>query len=98
MSRIKYDFEKLKDPQVLSDFQAITGGRFGPFLLENVTPDNFALQFEKSVEEVVIKHLGKKKRIEKPWITAEVSKCDERRSSNNSDSTMTSLLKVPRSK
>ena len=52
ITRIKYDLEKLKDPQVLKDFQATIGGRFAPLLLlQEKSPDDLATQFEKSVQE-----------------------------------------------
>ena len=32
-TRLKFDLEKLKDPNVLESFQAMTGGRFAPLTI-----------------------------------------------------------------
>ena len=32
-TRLKFDLEKLKDPNVLKTFQAMIGGRFAPFTI-----------------------------------------------------------------
>ena len=32
-TRLKFDLEKLKDPNVLETFQAMTGGRFAPLTI-----------------------------------------------------------------
>ncbi len=79
--RIKYDVDKLKDPQVLSDFQATIGGKFGPLLLmEDINSNNLTTKFEEVVTNAAVKHLGKKRKIKKPWINEEVlEKCDKRR-------------------
>ena len=81
ITRIKYYLEKLKDPKVLKDFQATIGGRFAPLLLlQEKSPDDLATQFEKSVQQAASKHLGKKRNVKKPWITADVlMKCDKRK-------------------
>ena len=61
ITRITYDLEKLRDPQVLKDFQATIGGKIAPLLLlQEKSPNDLAMQFENSVQEVASKHLGKK--------------------------------------
>ena len=34
-TRLKFDLEKLKDPNVLETFQAMIGGKFAPFTIMN---------------------------------------------------------------
>ena len=35
-TRLKFDLEKLKDPNVLETFQAMIGGKFAPLIIINV--------------------------------------------------------------
>ncbi|GFO03048.1 craniofacial development protein 2-like [Plakobranchus ocellatus] len=61
--RIKFDVDKLKDPNILTTFQANIGGRFAPLLaLENdqdLTPDDLAETFNETLTEKASKLLGK---------------------------------------
>jgi len=80
-TRIRYDLDKLKNPQILEEFQVTIGGKFGPLLLhENDSVNNLTTKFEQVVTGAALEHLGKKKKVKKPWINEEIlQKCDDRR-------------------
>lgn len=77
--RVKFDVARLNDPTVCTAFQSALGGRFAPLLtmpdLEDVVEG-----FNEVMVETAHSILGKKRKINKPWISAEVlDMCDERR-------------------
>ena len=80
-TRLKFDLEKLKDPNVLETFQAIIGWRFAPLTIisnEDTDTDSMITTFNTAVTETASEILGKQKK--KPWITAEIlNLCDKRR-------------------
>ncbi|GFO15681.1 RNA-directed DNA polymerase from mobile element jockey-like [Plakobranchus ocellatus] len=83
--RIKFDVDKLKDPNILTTFQANTGGRFAPLLaLDNdqyLTPDDLAETFNEALPEEASKLLGKPRVKKKKWMTDKIlALCDQRRS------------------
>ena len=39
-TRLKFDLEKLKDPNVLETFQAMIGGKFAPLTIMNIVRKN----------------------------------------------------------
>ena len=74
-TRLKFDLEKLKDPNVLETFQAIIGGRFAPLTImssDNTNLDSMITTFNTAVTETASKVLGKHRQKNKPWITAEI--------------------------
>ena len=82
-TRIKFDLEKLKDPNVAEVFEAQIGGKFAPLLLldaDGTGIDNLTDMFNTAVTETAMEVLGKKRIIKKPWVTPDLLElCDERR-------------------
>ena len=82
-TRLKFDLEKLKDPNVLETFQAMIGGRFAPLTIisnEYTDIDSMITTFNTAVTETASEILGKHHQKKKPWITAEIlDLCDKRR-------------------
>ncbi|GFR58347.1 craniofacial development protein 2-like [Elysia marginata] len=83
--RIKFDVDKLKDPNILTTFQANIGGRFAPLLVLNnnqdLTPDDLVETFNETLSEEASKVLGKPRVKKKKWMTDEIlALCDQRRS------------------
>ena len=82
-TRLKFDLEKLKDPNVLETFQAMIGGRFAPLIImsnEDTDIDSMITTFNTAVTEAASEILGKHRQKKKPWNTAEIlDLCDKRR-------------------
>ena len=82
-TRLKFDLEKLKDPNMLESFQAMIGGRFAPLTVmsnEDTDIDSMITTFNTAVTETASEILGKHRQKKKPWITAEIlDLCDKRR-------------------
>ena len=80
-SRLKFDLKKLKDPNVLETFQAMTGGRFAPLTImnnEGTDMDSMISIFNTAVTETASEILGKHCQKKKPWVTAEnLDLCDK---------------------
>ena len=80
---LKFDIEKLKDPNVLETFQAMFGGMFAPLTIMNndvVDMISVITIFNTAVTETASEILGKHRQKKKPWITAEIlDLCDKRR-------------------
>ena len=81
--RLKFDLEKLKDPNVLETFQAMIGRRFAPLTImsnEDTDIDSIITTFNTAVTETASEILGKHRQKKKPWITAEIlDLCNKRR-------------------
>ena len=67
-TRLKFDLEKLKDPNVLETFQAVVGGEFAPLTImcnEVTDIDSMIITFNTAVTEaaggILGKHRQKKK-------------------------------------
>jgi hypothetical protein len=78
--RIKFDVDKLNDPNILTTFRANIRGRFAPLLVldhdQDLTPDDLVETFNETLSEEASKLLGKKK-----WMTDEIlALCDQCRS------------------
>ena len=61
-TRLKFDLEKLKDPNVLETFQAMMGGRFAPLTImsnEDTDIDSMITTFNTAVTETASEILGK---------------------------------------
>ena len=68
-TRLKFDLEKLKDPNVLESFQAMIGGRFAPLTVmsnEDTDIDSMITTFNTAVTETAIEILGKHRQKKKP--------------------------------
>ena len=63
--RIRFDLEKLKDPTVMSAFQATIGGRFAPLSTlvdEDADLHSMVTHFNKAVTNTAVELLGKQRR------------------------------------
>ena len=61
-TRLKFDLEKLKDPNVLETFEAMIGGRFAPFTImsnEDTDIESMITTFNTAVTETANEILGK---------------------------------------
>ena len=61
-TRLKFDLEKLKDPNVLETFQAVIGGKFAPLTIvdnEDTDLDSMMTTFNTAVIETANEILGK---------------------------------------
>ena len=82
-TRLKFGVKKLKDPNVLETFQAMTSGKFAPLTImnnEGTDMDSMITTFNTAVTETATEILGKHCQKKKPWVTAEIlDLCDKRR-------------------
>ena len=82
-TRIKFDIEKLKDPDVAEAFKAMIGGKFAPLIIldDKYTDVNLLTNtFYKIVTDTAHEILGKHRRTKKPWVTTDIlDLCDKRR-------------------
>ena len=82
-TRLKFDLQKLKDPNMLESFQATIGGRFTPLTImsnQDTDIDSVITTFNTAVTETASEILGRHHQKKKPWITAEIlDLCDKRR-------------------
>ena len=63
-TRLKFDLEKLKKPNVLETFIAMTGGKFAPLTImsnEDTDIDSMITTFNIAVTETASEILGKQK-------------------------------------
>ena len=61
-TRLKFDLEKLKDPNVLETFQTMIGGRFAPLTVmsnKDTDTDSMITTFNTAVTETASEILGK---------------------------------------
>ena len=61
-TRLKFDLEKLKDPNVFETFQAMIGGRFAPLTImsnKDTNIDSMITIFNTAVTETASEILGK---------------------------------------
>lgn len=78
--RIRFDLEKLKDPEVAEIFQAQVGGKFAALNLLDSDVDTLASDFRDVLMTAADEVLGKQRKKIKPWVTQEVlDLCDKRR-------------------
>ena len=76
---MKYNLEKLKDPDTRERFKIEIGGRFAP-LLEMDDPQEMTDGFTESMNEEAMQVLGKERKKKQPWMNTRImDKCDERR-------------------
>ena len=82
-TRLNFNPEKLKYPNVLETFQAMIGGKFAPLtILDSEDTDMYFMitTFNTAVTETASEILGKHRQKKKPWITAEsFDLCEKRR-------------------
>ena len=61
-TRLKFDLEKLRDPNVLETFQAMIGGKFAPLIImsnEDADIDSMITTFNTAVTETASEIPGK---------------------------------------
>lgn len=82
-TRLKFDLEKLRDPDVADSFKAMIGGKFAPLLVlgeEEPSLDQTTEKFNTAVLEAASQVIGKHQKKKKPWVTTEIlDMCDQRR-------------------
>ena len=81
--RIRFDLEKLKDPEVAETFKAMIGGKFAPLTLldaDDVNMDDLINKFNVAVTETANETLGKYRHHKQPWVTPNILHlCNKRR-------------------
>ena len=82
-TRLKFDLEKLKDPNLLETFEAMIGRMFAPLTItsnEDTGIDSMITNFNTAVTEIASEILGKHRQKKKPWVTEDIfDLCDKRR-------------------
>ena len=78
---LRFDLEKLSNPDVACTFQATIGGKFAPLIgLSDEDMDTMITTYNTAVTDAASEILGKERRRKKPWVTKDVlDLCDERR-------------------
>ena len=77
-TRLKFDLEKLKDPNLLETFQAIVGKKFAPLTImsnEDADVDSLITTFNTAVTETASEIFGKHRQKKKPWVTEKFLIC-----------------------
>ena len=81
--RLRFDLEKLRDPDVACTFQATIVGKFAPLIgLSDKDMDMYTMitTYNTAVTSAASEILGKERRGKKQWVTKDVlDLCDERR-------------------
>ena len=82
-SRLRFDLEKLKYPDVTCTFQATMGGKFAPLIGlrdKDMNIDTMITTCNKTLTDAASEILWKERHSKKPWVTKDVlDLCDERR-------------------
>ena len=83
-TRLKFDLNKLKDPQIADDFKARIGGKFAALAVidteDQSNINSIVENFNTVINEAAKETLGKHRPIKKPWVTPEILElCDKRR-------------------
>ena len=82
-SRIRFDLEKLKDPEVAETLKAMIGGKFAPLTLldaDDVNMDDLINKFNVAVTETANETLRKYRHHKQPWVTPNILHlCNKRR-------------------
>ena len=88
-TRLKFNLEKLKDPNIHKTFQAMIGGKFAPLTIlkdteEGEDLDTLTRNFSTAITDTAMEILGKHRPKKKKWITDDILEmCDKRRELNN---------------
>ena len=79
--RLRFDLEKLKNPDVACTFQATIGGKLAPLTgLSDEDMDTMITTYNTAMTNAASEILGKERRRKKSWVTKDVlDLCDERR-------------------
>ena len=80
--RLKFDLEKLKDPNLLETFQAMIGEKFALLTIvyhEDTDMDSVIATFNTAVTETASEIFPKHRQKKKPWVTGDIlDLCDKR--------------------
>ena len=71
-SRLKFNLENLKDPEVADLFEATTGGKFAALNLLEENIDNLAENIRGALVDTASEVLGKTRKKKKPWMTNDI--------------------------
>ena len=85
-TRIRFDLEKLKDPEVAEIFQVIIGGKFAALSIldSDMDMDMLTDTFNTAVTDTANEILGRYRPVKKPWVTTDIlDPCAERRKLKN---------------
>ena len=81
-TRLEFDLEKLKYPNVLETFQVMIGGKLAPLTItnnEDTDMDSVSITFNTAVTDTASEIFGRRQK-KKPGVTAEIlDLCDKRR-------------------
>ena len=78
--RMKFDLEKLKDPDIAAEFEAKIGGRFAPLLVADIDAESLNNQLNQQLTDTAEEVLGRARGKKNQWMTDEVFQlCDKRR-------------------
>ena len=81
--RLRFDLEKLRNPDVACTFQATIGGKFAPLIGlsdEDMDMDTMITTYNTAMTDAASEILGKERRRKKPWVTKDgLDLCDERK-------------------
>ena len=70
--RLRFDLEKLRNPDVACTFQATIGGKFAPLIGlsdEDMDMGTMITTYNTAVTDAASEILGKERRRKKPWVT-----------------------------
>ena len=73
-TRIRFDLEKLKDPEVAEIFQTKIGGKFAALSIldSGMVMDMLTDTFNTAVTDTANEILGKYRPVKKPWVTTDI--------------------------
>ena len=78
--RIRYDLEKLRDPDIAEMFKANVGGKFAALTLIHDNINSLTDTIKTVLHETATEILGNKRKKIKPWVTDDIlNLCDKRR-------------------
>ena len=81
-SRLNFDLEKLRNPDVAGTFQQTIGEKFAPLINlkdDNTEIDSMLSTYNTALSDTASELLGNKRRRKKPWLTRDVlDLCDEK--------------------
>ncbi|XP_071853374.1 uncharacterized protein, partial [Apostichopus japonicus] len=87
-SRLKFNWDKLKDPSISETFKMTIGGIFAPLLTLDDDAEALTTRFNEVLTETAGDILGKYRRKTQPWVTDEILEmCDTRRALKNGKTT-----------
>ena len=88
-TRLEFDLEKLKDPNIQKTFKSLIDGKFAPLTIMKETVegedlDTLTVTFSTAITDTAMEILGKHWPKKKQWITDDILEmCDKRRELQN---------------